>query len=403
MVSERAKNLIESDYTKFFGRFIDDSVAKDKMYDLSVGNINRIKIVNDVLQSTLKNVMKKTSLLTKYPGTQGYKPLNEKICNLIKIETGKDVNPEEILLTNGGVDGIYNIAYSFCNPNDYCYYALPSFPYWSITDKAEVRSSVVVYNNPFRYKETFGTVFRQKVEKNDKIKMVILNEPHNPIGASINRDQVKIINEVCNENNILCVLDEVYRSFKINKDWIGNHVDNNILLDSFSKRFGMPGLRLGFIHAPEKEIEYLRPSFANQAVGVNMFSLLLANEVLENAFKLNLVQKVSDEIKERQKNLDKHMKKLKKYDVISEQPDGGMYRLMLLNKVKENTGLNATDICERLKQNNVKTVPGNKLFIYNSNPNKIPEIIRLSVGGDERTDEAGELIIKTFEEIYAEV
>src|SRR3989344_5553660 len=354
MISRRAKFMMRSDLTQFFSSFFREyeQKAPNGSYDLSIGNVCGIPVVQDVLQDALLTVGKNVHRLTKYPGTQGYFPLNQKIAELIKKETKKEVTPEEIILTNGAFDGLFQLFHTFCDPGDYFYYCAPSFPYWSSADKSGVKSSVVVYKNPFDYAQTYGSIFQKKVEVNKRIKLAIVNEPHNPIGKSLEPEQVKILRDTADESGVQVILDEVYRSFAPDKRWIGESFDDSaIMVDSFSKRFGMPGLRLGFIRAPKDVVPFIRAGMANQVVGLNMVTALVADSVLDVALTTNFTKVISREIARRQNQLDKSLRKMS-HGIVSHMPDGGIYRLLALQD------MDATQLSQKLGEHHVKTVPG---------------------------------------------
>lgn len=402
MIAQRAQFIMRSDLTKFFSSFFREyeQTAPNGSYDLSIGNVCGIPAVQEVLRDALQKVATKVHRLTKYPGTQGYFPLNEKIAALIKKETRKDVDPEEIVMTNGALDSLYQLFYTCCNPGDYLYYCSPSFPYWSPADKAGVKSSVVIYKNPFDYAHTYGSIFQRKVEQNKSIKLAVVNEPHNPIGKSLEQEQVNILRDVAEDNDVQVILDEVYRSFAPEKKWIGESFDDTpIMVDSFSKRFGMPGLRLGFVRAPKNIVPYIRASMANQVVGMNMLTALVADSVLDVALTTNFTKVIAREIARRQQKLDKALRKISSYGVVSHVPEGGIYRLLALNEIVESTRTDAEQVCQRLAAHHVKVVPGSKLFAQGTDAVRKPQIVRLSVGGEPRTKEAGEKIVEALEEI----
>lgn len=404
--SARASHNMKSDLTLFFNSFFREHEAQDEAqdspdFDLSIGNVCHIPEVHEVLREALQYVAKKmVTRITKYPGTQGYFPLHQKIAEIVKKETGHSIEPEQIVLTNGALDALYHLFYTVCNPGDYCFYCLPSFPYWSPAGKAGVLSSLVIYSNPFNYSSTFGSLFAEKARTNKNIKLILLNEPHNPIGQNLERGELKIISDTCKDEQITLVADEVYRSFN-NDDWCGKYIDINqsVMIDSFSKRFGMPGLRLGFVHAEGDYVKHIRASMANQVVGVNMLTALIADHVAEVALETNLMGKISKVIAHRQHLLDSSLKKLKNYGVISRKPDGSIYRLLMFDELLESTGLSINDVHAALSRNMVKTVPGDKLISPGIDMSRGPKILRLSVGGEPRTAEAGERIMQTVEEL----
>lgn len=394
LVSARAQSLMPSDFTRFFSSFFREHETQQEGFDLSIGNVCNIPVVQEVLHDALVHVSKNVNRITKYPGTQGYYPLNQKIVELIKKETGVTYDPEEIVLTNGACDSLYGVFYTFSNPGDYSCYCIPSFPYWSIASKAGVQSSLIIYKNPFDYSKTYGDIVAQKISANRKIRTVIINEPHNPIAKNLDKSQLYALRDACEEHHVFPVLDEVYRSFS--DHWIGDVFDPNstVMVDSFSKRFGMPGLRLGFVRMQKRYVPYFRASLANQVVGISMVTSLAADYILEHEKEYALAATISREIRERQRKLDSQLRKLDD-GVISHVPEGGIYRLLDIS------GLDITpsDAAALLMKQGVKAVSGDKLLIHGIDQMRSPNILRLSVGGEPRTKEAGQIIVETFEKL----
>jgi len=398
-ISQRAQSLMPTDFTRFFSSFFrENEQAKAEGFDLSIGNVCQIPAVEQVLQDALIHVSRNSRKLTKYPGTQGYFPLNEKLVELMKKETGVSFDPEEIVLTNGACDALYGSFYTFSSPGDYSCYCIPSFPYWSIAGKAGVKSSLIVYKNPFDYTTSYGDAVQRKIESNKRIKTVIINEPHNPIGKLLEPSQVNSLRDACVDNNVMPIFDDVYRSFT-DSSWVGKDFDMNsaVIVDSFSKRFGMPGLRLGFARMPKKLVPYYRASLANQVVGINMITALVADYILEHEQENKLSRKIAREMSERQRKLDGQLKKLNS-GIVSPRPDGGIYRLIELGELARKNVM-PMDASALLMKNGVKTVPGDKLLVHGIDPERSPKLIRLSVGGEPNTRDAGQKIVEVLESV----
>lgn len=94
------------------------------------------------------------------------------------------------------------------------------------------------------------------ITKNTKV--VFIANPNNPTGTYVNRDEIKAFLDGIPEN-ILVVFDEAYFEFVTQKDFpdlIALSVKKNIaILRTFSKIYGLAGLRIGYMIAPEKFIE----------------------------------------------------------------------------------------------------------------------------------------------------
>jgi len=388
MVSIRSKKQLTADITAFFGDFRDYDIS-DSSYNLGLGEIKCKNLLLEELEQYSDRVIKKISrLIGFYPGCQGYRPLNEKIAELIKIETGQDVKADEIILTNGAHDAITHAAFTYADVYNKILFPVPSFPYWSNTIRTLTSNEPIFCGNPDIFTHKLSDLIEKKIDKH--VSMLILNNPHNPFGALLSKEQAIKINEIAKKNNVKILLDDVYRAFS-KKEWIGNYfdLDNTIIVDSFSKRFGMPGLRLGFVRVPKHEVRYFRASVANHYVGINMATAVLADFILELYLNDKSLNNVPQEIAKRQIELDQSLRRLNNYGIISPKPEGGMYRVLYCN--------NSEKLCKELSKNNVVVKPARTSFPNNFS--NIPEFIRLSVGGEHRIKEAVDKIVEVIEKL----
>ena len=384
MISARARKQLTADVSNFFGTLRDYSQQTDK-YNLGLGEIScRNKLLNE-FENHSDKVMKNITRLTRhYPGTQGYLPLNEKLAELIKLETGREVSPEEIVLTNGAYDAISHAIFTYADISNKVAFPVPSFPYWGNTVRTSTFNNPLLCRTPEDYSHNIARLVREGTDSN--VQLLILNNPHNPLGVSISKSQALELDDFVCETDMKIVLDDVYRAFNSEK-WVGHHFEPEhvITVDSLSKRFGLPGLRLGFVHLPKEEVKFFRASLANHYVGVNMASVVLADSLLElflNEPKLNNIPGI---IARRQEELDSSLRKIK--GVNSPKPKGGMFRLMYCN--------NPLSLQKKLADNNVIVKPSDESF-----PEEVkdkPGFVRLSVGGEHRIKQAVEKIREVTE------
>lgn len=85
----------------------------------------------------------------------------------------------------------------------------------------------------------------------DKTKLIVINFPHNPTGASINKDELNEIVELARNKNITIFSDEMYRFMEYDESdrlpSVCDLYENAISLFGLSKTFGLPGLRMGWL------------------------------------------------------------------------------------------------------------------------------------------------------------
>lgn len=90
-----------------------------------------------------------------------------------------------------------------------------------------------------------------------RTKAIIVNNPNNPSGVVATAEELRALALLCDERGILLISDEVYASlcydgeFRSPAEWN----ENVLVVDGFSKSFGMTGWRLGFAHGPTRIIQ----------------------------------------------------------------------------------------------------------------------------------------------------
>ena len=94
------------------------------------------------------------------------------------------------------------------------------------------------------------------VQKNTKL--IVINFPHNPTGATISEVELKEIIALCRQNNILLFSDEMYRFLEYNTEnrlpSASDLYENAISLFGLSKSFALPGLRIGWLTSKNKKL-----------------------------------------------------------------------------------------------------------------------------------------------------
>jgi aspartate/methionine/tyrosine aminotransferase len=127
-------------------------------------------------------------------------------------------------------------------------------------------------------------------------KLIVVNFPHNPTGATLSESEFREIIELCKKNNILLFSDEMYRFLEHDIQYrlpsASDLYENAISLFGLSKSFALPGLRIGWLSSKNKELmqqigefkDYT--SICNNAPGEILSIIALRNK--EQIIKRNL-------------------------------------------------------------------------------------------------------------------
>ncbi|MCM8764586.1 MAG: histidinol-phosphate transaminase, partial [Candidatus Omnitrophica bacterium] len=204
----------------------------------------------------VKAIRKKLLGINRYPEGSAFE-LKEKLACLLK--TGND----QIIVGSGSSEIISMAIQTFCEPGDEIVFPYPSFIIYRILAHAFGAIPVTVkLNNDMSYNiESFF----EKIS--GKTKIVILCNPNNPTGSHIRKNQLEKFMKNLPER-IVVISDEAYfeyaedPQFGTCMDWLGRK--NVIVTRTFSKIYGLAGLRIGYGIASQDIIgtmEKIRPPF----------------------------------------------------------------------------------------------------------------------------------------------
>ena len=193
----------------------------------------------------------------KYTPTAGLPVLREAIAAKTLRDSGLEVSPSQVLVTNGGKHAVATGFMTLLNPGDEC--IIPA-PYWTTYPEAVYLAGATPV--PVMTSEANG--FRLTVEdlervRTDKTKLVVFVSPSNPTGAVVAKEEVAAIGRWAAEHDIWVMCDEIYEH--LTYDGV-EHVsmpvvapelgDRWIVVNGVAKTYAMTGWRIGWmIGAPD--------------------------------------------------------------------------------------------------------------------------------------------------------
>lgn len=211
---------------------------------------------------------------------------------------------KNIVLTNGADQAIDLILRLFFDKKSRV--VMPS-PVFSIYDHIFSILGTKVKHIPYKLiNEKFVFPINEVLKSLNKKDGVILCNPNNPLGSYIEEEYLNKIIKKTHKLNIPCIIDEAYFEFygKTSIDLIKKH-PNLIIIRTFSKVFGLAGLRLGYIVTNEDICEQLLK--LRGPWDINGFSVSSAEKFLE---KKEIFIKKIDEIKKIRNELTVFIKSL---------------------------------------------------------------------------------------------
>jgi histidinol-phosphate aminotransferase len=197
------------------------------------------------------------------------------------ISQVKSVATENIFLGNGSDECIDLLYRCFCNPGtDNVIICPPTYGMYEVSaniNDIEIRKAPLLDNYQL------DLVHLENLA-DENTKLIWICSPNNPTGNSMDRKDVET---VLNNFNGLVVIDEAYVNFSRHKSFIQelNDYPNLVVLQTFSKAWGLAGLRLGMAFASEEIIEVL--SRVKPPYNINQVTQELALKALEEVGQVN--------------------------------------------------------------------------------------------------------------------
>lgn len=208
-----------------------------------------------------------------------------------RISKVKGVPVKNMFLGNGSDEAIDLLIRAFCRPEvDNILILPPTYGMYEVS--ASINDVAVRKVNLDADFQLNLDAISETIDKNTKI--IFICSPNNPTGNSIFREDVETI---MSNFNGLVVVDEAYINYSRSKSFIQELTEysNLVVLQTFSKAWGMAGLRLGMAFASEEIIEVfnkIKPPY-----NVNQATQTLALEALDKVYMVN--NWIRDTVKER--------------------------------------------------------------------------------------------------------
>lgn len=228
------------------GKSIDEIAAK---YNINKNNIIKLGSNENPLgpsKKAIEAVNRIAPLMHQYPESN-LEDLKEKIASYCGIKASN------IIVGGDGADEILDVlGKTLIEPGDEFIVPLPSYMYYEFTLK--IHGAIPVYakwnveDNKVDIDSVLDTI-------TDKTKIIFLCTPNNPTGGLIDKEDIE---KVLGSTDVLVVVDEAYIEFaEVDNIDLLDKYDNLLILRTFSKVFGLSGMRIGYALSNEEFIEYM--------------------------------------------------------------------------------------------------------------------------------------------------
>jgi aspartate aminotransferase len=295
----------------------------------------------------------------KYVPTDGTPSLKKAIIRYTEENYGRLVAPENIIVTTGAKQSLYNILFSIVNPQDE---VILLAPHW-VSYPEMVK---MVYGIPVIVAPEDGTFIprMQDIEEatSSYTKAIIVNSPNNPSGAVFPESLIADIVDYCERNGIYLIMDDIYHKLVFDGtvapsayNFTKQEIDNTrvIVVNGVAKLYGMTGYRIGWTIAPRKMVEVM----ANVQSNVTSCPPVVSQAAAEGA--LTGMQSTVENLRLAiQNNRDILMQEMRSFtDVTTIKPRGTFYALPDLRAYEQNSIKLAKFLLQKAL---VVTVPGSE-------------------------------------------
>jgi len=298
----------------------------------------------------------------KYVPTDGTPSLKKAIVRYTEENYDRVVAPQNIIVSDGAKQSLFNILFTLCNPQDE---VIILAPYWvSYPEMVKMIGSVPVIITP--EDGSFIPHF-DEIERaiGPYTKAIIVNSPNNPSGVVYPEALISKIVDLCESKGIFMICDDIYHKLVFDGNiaepackytQMDLETSKIIIVNGVAKLYGMTGFRVGWVVAPRKLVEIMTNVQSQTTTCVSPVMQAAAEGALTG--RQSMVESLRLSI---QNNRDVLMQELQSFtDVHCIKPGGTFYALPDFTAYCRNSvAKNSVDLSNfLLKKALVVTVPG---------------------------------------------
>ena len=250
ILSDRILQMAESETLAMTQKARELKAQGKDVISLSIGepDFNTPELVKEAAKKAIDDNF------THYPPVPGYPDLKKAISMKFKRDNNLDYTPDQIVVSTGAKQSIFQTVMALVNPGDEV--IIPT-PFWvSYKEIVRFAGGKLVYV-PTKLENDFKVTPEQlRAAITPKTRMIMFSSPSNPTGMLYSKEDLKGIADVVKEHpQIIVMADEIYEHI----NFVGHHEslaqfdyikDQVVTVNGVAKGFAMTGWRIGFIGAP---------------------------------------------------------------------------------------------------------------------------------------------------------
>ncbi len=291
---------------------------------------------------------------TKYGPVAGIPKLKQAITDRLYQDQKLTYHPDQVIVTNGGKQSLYNLMISLLNPGDEV--VIPS-PYWvSYPEMAKLAGAEPILVEATWQQDYKITPSQLAAKLTDRTKLFVFNSPANPTGSVYSPQEVEAIAQVLAEHpQVWVVADEIYSQIiyppAVHRSIAHYLPDRTLISSGFAKAYAMTGWRVGYLVGDRGVIKATAKLQSHSTSNVCTFAQYGALHALIDS--QDCVEQMRQSFEIRRNLCHKLLSAIE--PLVCPLPQGAFY--LFLNIAK--TRLSSLEFCQQLlQQKQVALVPG---------------------------------------------
>ncbi len=268
-LSQRASSIAESPTLKLNEEAARLREKGEAVIHLGIGEPKNKTPMNAIISSAAKL----NSGDIKYTPTDGILPLKKAVIRYTEENYDKYIAAQNVIITSGAKQSIYNVLYTILNPQDE---VIIPVPYWvSYPEMVKMTYGVPVFVTP-----EDGGVYPNLREIEAAVspytRAMIINSPNNPSGVVFPEPFIADVVDFCEKRNIWLIIDDIYHKLVFDGKravpcfkYTSKDIESTrlIVINGVSKLYGMTGFRIGWTVAGSKIVTVMNNVQAQTTAG----------------------------------------------------------------------------------------------------------------------------------------
>ena len=271
---------------------------------------------------------------TRYTAASGTQELKEAICYRMQQDFGVTYTPAEIAVASGAKHSLFIALQCLLNPGDEV--ILPA-PYWvSYVEMIRMCGAIPVIIETTHAEDFKITAEKLREAVTEKTKAIILNNPSNPTGMIYNREELQALCDVCVEEDLYIVVDEIYYCLVYDQQpftsvaSLGDEVRaRTVIINGVSKAYAMTGWRIGYSAAPAHITKLMSNYVGHSTAAPSTISQFAAVEAFRGSQET--VYAMRDAFEQRRNYMVERINAIEHISCL--KPEGAFYVMMNLEEI----------------------------------------------------------------------